>query len=63
MNRSHIIAGAAIAVVAALYYAIGASRLLGSSDALMGAKTLLFVVSAVGVVWFVEWLNHRDEQP
>ncbi|GEM_PF-3997517 len=62
MNRSHLIAGAAIALAGLSYYWVGSSRLLGSPDPLMGTKTLLFVISAVGMVWFVNWLNRRDEQ-
>lgn len=59
MNRSHIIAGAAIALAGLLYYWAGSSRLLGSPDPLMGTKTALYLISAVGVVWFVNWLNRK----
>ncbi len=63
MSRSHILAGAAIALAGLLYYWAGSSRLLGSPDPLTGTKTILFLVSAAGVVRFVNGLNRRDEQP
>lgn len=59
MNRSHIISGAVIALVGALYYAAGASHLLGSPDPLMAQKTVLYLISAAGVVWFVERLKKK----
>jgi uncharacterized RDD family membrane protein YckC len=62
MNRSHVIAGAAIALAGLLYHWAGSSGLLGAPDPLMGTKTLLFVISAVGMVWFVNWLNRRNGQ-
>ena len=62
MNRSHLLAGAVIAPVGVLYYAGGASHLLGSPDPLMAQKTALYLISAAGVVWFVAWLNRREER-
>ena len=63
MHRSHFVAGAVAILAGVLYYAAGSSQMLGSPDALIGTKTVLYILSAAGVVGFVSWLNRRDEQP
>ncbi|MSS71717.1 MAG: hypothetical protein EXS64_09535 [Candidatus Latescibacteria bacterium] len=62
MNRSRVIAGGAIVLVGVLTYAAGTSHLLGSPDPLMFQKTVLYFLSAAGVVWFVGRLNHGEER-
>ena len=62
MNRFRLLFGAALALAGVLYYASGTSHLLGSPDPLMFQKTVLYFLSAAGVMWFAERLNRREER-
>ena len=60
MKLYHFPIVAIIIVMTALFYVLGQSELLGTPDPLIGRKTILLLISSVGVFGLVEWLNRRE---